>query len=206
MELSDEDTARLKEMVKAIRTEFPAMYFETKFERPVYLNEMAGAVVPENTDKDILDALDAAGIPYRTYGAAEERPQVIRKFSEELEGVRFSTNGEKARIREQARRDGTYLKAPNGQPSKLTADQCHCRGSPQQGTDPAGGFGSAARLHLLRAILCYSDGWGAAAGQPYGGGVSVCRTGTGRLADSCAALPCSRHTGAFARVARCRAN
>ena len=46
---------------------------------------------------------------------------------------------------------------------------CHCRGSPQQGTDPAGGFGSAARLHLLRAILCYSDGWGAAAGQPYGG-------------------------------------
>lgn len=123
VELSDEDTARLKEMVKAIRTEFPAMYFETKFERPVYLNEMAGAVVPENTDKDILDALDAAGIPYRTYGAAEERPQVIRKFSEELEGVRFSTNGEKARIREQARRDGTYLKAPNGQPSKLTADQ-----------------------------------------------------------------------------------
>ena len=123
VELSDEDTARLKEMVKAIRTEFPAMYFETKFERPVYLSEMAGAVVPENTDKDILDALDAAGIPYRTYGAAEERPQVIREFSEELQGVRFSTNGEKARIREQARRDGTYLKAPNGQPSKLTADQ-----------------------------------------------------------------------------------
>lgn len=123
VELSDEDTARLKEMVKAIRTEMPAMYFETKFERPVYLNEMAGAVVPENTDKDILDALDAAGIPYRTYSTAEERPQVIREFSEELEGVRFSTNGEKARIREQARRDGTYLKAPNGQPSKLTADQ-----------------------------------------------------------------------------------
>lgn len=121
--LSDEDAARLKEMVKAIRTEMPAMYFETKFERPVYLNEMAGAVVPENTDKDILDALDAAGIPYRTYSTAEERPQVIREFSEELEGVRFSTNGEKARIREQARRDGTYLKAPNGQPSKLTADQ-----------------------------------------------------------------------------------
>lgn len=59
---------------------------------------------------------------------------------------------------------------------------------------------------MLRAVLCYSDGRGAAAGQPYGGGVSVCRTGTGRLADSCAALPCSRHTGAFARAARCRAN
>lgn len=69
-----------------------------------------------------------------------------------------------------------------------------------------GGFGSAARLHLFRAILCHPDGWGAAAGQPYGGGVSVCRTGTGRLADGGAALPCSRHTGAFARAARCRAN
>lgn len=98
VELSDEDTARLKEMVKAIRTEFPAMYFETKFERPVYLNEMAGAVVPENTDKDILDALDAAGIPYRTYGAAEERPQVIREFSEELEGVRFNREFTERRV------------------------------------------------------------------------------------------------------------
>jgi hypothetical protein len=98
VELSDEDTARLKEMVKVIRTEFPAMYFETKFERPVYLNEMAGAVVPENTDKDILDALDAAGIPYRTYGAAEERPQVIREFSEELEGVRFNREFTERRV------------------------------------------------------------------------------------------------------------
>lgn len=37
--------------------------------------------------------------------------------------ARFSTNGEKARIREMAQADGTYLKAPNGKPSKLTADQ-----------------------------------------------------------------------------------
>ena len=61
-------------------------------------------------------------------------------------------------------------------------------------------------LRLFRTVLCHPDGRGAAAGQPYGGGVSVCRTGTGRLADGCAALPCSRHTGAFARAARCRAN
>ena len=149
VELSDEDTARLKEMVRAIRTEMPAMYFETKFERPVYLSEMAGAVVPENTDKDILDALDAAGIPYRTYGAAEERPQVIREFSEELKGVRFSTNGEKARIREQARKDGTYLKAPNGQLSKLTADQWETVRT-RQFKEWFGDWEKAARVEKLR--------------------------------------------------------
>ena len=65
---------------------------------------------------------------------------------------------------------------------------------------------AVARLHLLRAILCCSDGRGAAAGQPYGGGVSVCCTGAGRLADGCTALPCPRHAGAFARAARCCAN
>ena len=31
----------------------------------------------------------------------------------------------------------------------------------------------------------------------------VCRTGAGGLADSGTALPCLRHTGAFARAARC---
>ncbi len=77
---------------------------------------------------------------------------------------------------------------------------------PQQGTDLAGGLRLCCPPVSAPGRPLLSDGRGAAAGQPYGGGVSVCRTGTGRLADSCAALPCSRHTGAFARAARCRAN
>lgn len=98
VELSDEDAARLKEMVHAIRSEMPAMYFETKFERPVYLNEFAGAVVPENTDSEILNALDEAGVPYRTYGPAEDRPQVIREFTRELGDVRFSRDFTQRRL------------------------------------------------------------------------------------------------------------
>lgn len=98
VELSDEDAARLKEMVHAIRSEMPAMYFETKFERPVYLNEFAGAVVPENTDPEILNSLDEAGVPYRTYGSAEDRPQVIREFTRELGDVRFSRDFTQRRL------------------------------------------------------------------------------------------------------------
>lgn len=98
VELSDEDTARLKEMVHAIRSKMPAMYFETKFERPVYLNEFAGAVVPENTDPEILNSLDEAGVPYRTYGQTEERPQVIREFTRELGDVRFSRDFTERRL------------------------------------------------------------------------------------------------------------
>ena len=48
--LSDEDTQRLKDMVKAIKEERPSMYFETKFERPVTFDEFVAAVVPHNTD------------------------------------------------------------------------------------------------------------------------------------------------------------
>ena len=81
-----------------------------------------------------------------------------------------------------------------------------CRGSPQQGADPAGSFSSVACLHLLRAVFCHFDGRGAAAGQPHSQDMPVCRTGAGGLADSGTALPCLRHTGAFARAARCRTN
>ena len=47
----------MNEMVDAIRNEYPAMYFETKFERPVYLEEFAAAVVPDNVDGDIRKAI-----------------------------------------------------------------------------------------------------------------------------------------------------
>ena len=46
--LSKEDVRKLQQMVKAIQEERPAMYFETKFERPVTLNEFSKAVVPED--------------------------------------------------------------------------------------------------------------------------------------------------------------
>lgn len=90
IEFSDEDARRLNEMIDAIRNEYPAMYFETKFERPVYLEEFAAAVVPERTSREIIDAMDKAGLQVFTYkdGDAASRNEAVRKASE-IDGVRF---------------------------------------------------------------------------------------------------------------------
>lgn len=90
IDFSDEDTLLLKEMVDAIRNDYPAMYFETKFERPVYLEEFAAAVVPENTDKEITVAMDKAGLKVITYKSGDEtsRNEAVKKASE-IDGVRF---------------------------------------------------------------------------------------------------------------------
>lgn len=90
IELSDEDVLQLDEMVDAIRNEYPAMYFETKFERPVYLNEFAAAVVPDNVDKDIMDAMSEAGLRVFTYKAGDETSRSLAvKQASEIKGVRF---------------------------------------------------------------------------------------------------------------------
>lgn len=90
IEFSDEDARRLNEMIDAIRNEYPAMYFETKFERPVYLEEFAAAVVPERTSREIIDAMDKAGLRVFTYkdGDAASRNEAVKKASE-IDGVRF---------------------------------------------------------------------------------------------------------------------
>ena len=90
VELSDEDVRQLSDMVAAIRNEYPAMYFETKFERPVYLNEFAAAVVPDNASEDIVDAMNGAGIKVFTYKAGDEtsRNEAVENASH-INGVRF---------------------------------------------------------------------------------------------------------------------
>lgn len=73
---SDEDTKRLKEMVKAIKEEHPAMYFETKFERPVSFDEFSAAVVPTTTKKEVKEALKNAGVSIFEY---DEKNDADRK-------------------------------------------------------------------------------------------------------------------------------
>ena len=92
VDLSDEDVKRLKDMVKAIRTEYPVMYFETKFERPVYFNEFAGAVVPDNTSADVVQSLKDAGIPVWTYAASDEnaRMDAIKNIANSSNDIFFS--------------------------------------------------------------------------------------------------------------------
>ena len=96
VDFSDEDTKRLKEMVKAIKEEHPAMYFETKFERPVRFDEFSAAVVPTTTKKEVKDALKNAGVSIFEY---DEKSDADRKraFNEALnssDNIRFSLAGE----------------------------------------------------------------------------------------------------------------
>lgn len=97
VDFSDADTKRLKEMVKAIKEESPAMYFETKFERPVRFDEFSAAVVPTTTKKEVKEALKNAGVSIFEY---DEKNDADRKraFNEALnssDNIRFSLAGER---------------------------------------------------------------------------------------------------------------
>ena len=92
VDFSDEDTKRLKEMVKAIKEEYPAMYFETKFERPVGFNEFSSAVVPTTASDEVKQALQNAGVQIYEYDKEKEGDR-NRAFNEAVNGsdnIRFS--------------------------------------------------------------------------------------------------------------------
>lgn len=92
VDFSDEDTKRLKEMVKAIKEESPAMYFETKFERPVGFNEFSSAVVPTTASDEVKQALQNAGVQIYEYDKEKEGDR-NRAFSEAInssDNIRFS--------------------------------------------------------------------------------------------------------------------
>jgi site-specific DNA-cytosine methylase len=125
VDFSDEDTKRLKDMVKAIKEEHPAMYFETKFERPVRFDEFSAAVVPTTTKKEVKEALKNAGVSIFEY---DEKSDADRKraFYEAInssDNIRFSLKAEKEKIVADAKANGTYMTAPNGEKTKLDAEQ-----------------------------------------------------------------------------------
>ena len=89
--LSEEDVQKLQDLVKAIREERPALYFETKFERPVYLNEFSKAVVPEDFSDDLQNALRESGIEVFTYkrGDVEDRQRVTKQAAYSSNDIAF---------------------------------------------------------------------------------------------------------------------
>ena len=63
----DGDFAKgLKTMLQSVE-DLPVKYFETKFKRPVMLDEFTVAIVPENTSAEVVKALQDAGLDVRTY-------------------------------------------------------------------------------------------------------------------------------------------
>lgn len=97
VDFSDEDTKRLKEMVKAIKEEHPAMYFETKFERPVRFDEFSAAAVPTTTKKEVKEALKNAGVSIFEYDekSDSDRKRAFNEAINSSDNIRFSLAGER---------------------------------------------------------------------------------------------------------------
>lgn len=81
--LPQEDVRQLNTFIDEVRKNYPTGYFETKFERPVGLEEFAVAVVPEATSPEVVEALKNAGLDVRTYNAtgSEEQKRESRRIA-----------------------------------------------------------------------------------------------------------------------------
>lgn len=121
----------LRDMVQRVK-DLPTKYFETKFRRPVYLNEFANAVVPVGLPQDLRDGLTGAGMTLFEYDPAEQgsrRAATLKATADE--GIRFSISGntktryadEMESIKNNALNNGTFMQAPNGKPTNLDERQ-----------------------------------------------------------------------------------
>lgn len=94
--LNKTDRAAIDKFIKEVRENFPTGYFETKFQRPVYLNEFAVAVVPETTSPEIIYALESEGLKITTYQKDqqgnpddESRRQAVMKAVQDEDDILF---------------------------------------------------------------------------------------------------------------------
>lgn len=125
VDLTDEDINKLNELIEAVKNDKPSIYFETKFMRPYGLDEFEKAIVPNDTPSDVVDALKKAGIDVSSYerGNAEDRQKVTMDAINSSDNIRFSLKAEKEKIVSDAKANGTYMTAPNGEKTKLDAEQ-----------------------------------------------------------------------------------
>ena len=95
IEVDGEFAQELKAFINDVK-KMPAKYFETKFERPVYLNEFAAAVMPVATDNDIKKAVIDAGLAVFEYDpSVEGSRKEATMLAADTEGIRFRIIGEK---------------------------------------------------------------------------------------------------------------
>jgi hypothetical protein len=94
VELSDEKLQELQEFRKFL-AEAPTEYFETKFERPVGLNEFAAVVLPKDAPMEIYGAMQRAGLKIVEYerGNEADRKRALDEASAG-EGIRFRKSDE----------------------------------------------------------------------------------------------------------------
>lgn len=91
-ELEDSTIGQLRDFRDRM-VSLPTEYFETKFERPVALNEFEAAIVPNDVDPEIREALEGAGLDVREYnpGEAGDREKVTLEAANDAGNVLFST-------------------------------------------------------------------------------------------------------------------
>lgn len=84
--ISDANIKEITDIVNETR-EMPVDMFEAKPQRVVGYDEIAAAVVPNDTDQQILNALEEKGIPVVTYDESQENAR--KEAVNSLEGIRF---------------------------------------------------------------------------------------------------------------------
>ena len=83
---------KLDALKNAVQTELKSAYFETKYNRPLRLNEFAAAVVPDNLGEDVRKGIENAGLPVYDYDPNKEGDR-SRAFNEAInssDNIRFS--------------------------------------------------------------------------------------------------------------------
>ena len=88
---------KLDSLKNAVQNELKSAYFETKYNRPLRLNEFAAAVVPDNLGEDVRKGIEDAGLPMYDYDPNKEGDR-SRAFNEAInssDNIRFSLAGER---------------------------------------------------------------------------------------------------------------
>ena len=88
---------KLDALKNAVQTELKSAYFETKYNRPLRLNEFSAAVVPDNLGEDVRKGIEDAGLPMYDYDPNKEGDR-SRAFNEAInssDNIRFSLAGER---------------------------------------------------------------------------------------------------------------
>ena len=79
--LSSSFMKKLDSLKNAVQNDLKSAYFETKFNRPVHLNEFVAAVVPNNLGEDVRKGLEESGLTLYDYDPEKEGDR-SRAFNE----------------------------------------------------------------------------------------------------------------------------
>lgn len=81
--LSSSFMKKLDSLRNAVQNDLKSAYFETKFNRPVHLNEFVAAVVPNNLGEDVRKGLEKSGLSLYDYDPEKEGDR-NRAFNEAI--------------------------------------------------------------------------------------------------------------------------